>query len=75
MALERSLKLVYLDNADRYTTTFSHANPAVTPTVLNTAMRQLNNLTTNTYVDTYVIDTQSLNELIAADNIDAGSGI
>lgn len=64
MALERSLKMISKDDDDQVTTTFAHANPNASYTVLNTAMRKLNDLSNNSYVDTYVIDTQSLNSLV-----------
>lgn len=68
MALERSLRLRYIYNDEIETTTFSNVNPNAGYQVMDTAMKQLNALTNNTYVDTYVVDTQSLNELMVGDN-------
>lgn len=65
MALARTLKMIVLNNGDRETINLNNASTNVSPQVLNTAMRKLNSLTTSTYVDTYVVDTQSLNELMA----------
>lgn len=75
MALARSLKMRWTNQGETNSTTFAHANPAVEAATLDSAMKQLNGLTRNTYLDTYVIDTQSLNEMVATENVNAGSGI
>lgn len=64
MALERTLKMIASHNDTRLTINLNNASTTVTPQVLNEAMRKLNALTSNTYIDTYVVDTQSLNELV-----------
>lgn len=68
MALSRSLKMQSLKGDDIITTTFNRVNPNIDYAKLNTAMRKLNDLTGLTYLDTHVVDTQSLNDLTLNSN-------
>lgn len=67
MALARKLQLQMIDvyGDDTITVTFDRVNPEVDYKVLDTAMRQFVGMTRNTYLDTRVVDTQSLNNLVA----------
>ena len=66
MALERQIQILVTDSSgDTLTTAISDVNPNAIAQKLNKTVTAMNNLSTNTYVDTYVIDTQSLNEMIS----------
>lgn len=66
MALQRKLEIHQTDsNGDSVVTNFNSVNTNLTAEAMNTGVRKLMNLTTNTYIDTYVIDTQSLNEMVS----------
>lgn len=74
-AYKASLSLISRDvNGNTLTTTISNVNPTLmdadtTEEVLTNmenldkGMRQINNLTTNTYVDTYYVRTYNLTEI------------
>lgn len=65
MALERKLKMQILQGDETQVVNFNNVNPTANYTTLNTAMRNLSDLAQGTYIDTHVIDTQSLNELVS----------
>lgn len=68
MALERTLKMRYIKYDDTMTMTFNNVNPTVSYQVLNTAMRKIASLANIDYLDTYVVDTQSLNNIVEGEN-------
>lgn len=65
MALKRTLQMIQRDTSNETVeTTFKNVNPNAAPADLQTAMYNLSGLTTSTYIDTYVTDMQSLNEMV-----------
>ena len=63
-ALNRSIEIKWLtSNNETDTKTYKHIVPTATAASLKSAIQGVTTLTTSTYVDAYVIDTTSLNEL------------
>ena len=49
---------------------FQNASTSATAANIDTAMRALNNLTTNTYGDTVIVEQESVNEILAEEEGD-----
>ena len=64
MATKRTLVLQSRDTAtgEIVQKSFTSANPEATVTNINTFMRSVNSLSNNTYVDSLIVDTRSVNE-------------
>lgn len=63
MAKQRSLILQATDGyGDEVKKSFANVNTAATMNDIDTSMRALNGLTTNTYYDTTVVETESVND-------------
>lgn len=66
MAKVRSYIIKSTDQlGNAYQKTFTNANPAATDAQIDTFARAVNNLSTNTYVDTIKVETESVNEALA----------
>ena len=66
MAVKRTLTLVSKNTNDEVVTrNINNANPAATYQNLDTFLRAVNGLSTNTYIDGLVQDVRSLNEELA----------
>ena len=65
MAVARSLLIKSVDQlGNNYQKTITHANPESTNTQIDTFARAFTGLSTNTYVDTVKVETESVNEAL-----------
>lgn len=67
MAVERAIQVLKRSGGELATQMISNVNPLATATVLKNFCQQTMALTTNTYVDAYIIDKESVNEAAAAE--------
>lgn len=54
------------DTGETVQRNISNANPAATVQNIDTFMRSVNSLTNNTYIDSLIVDTKSVNEELNA---------
>lgn len=67
MAVERAIQLMTRNNGEVATRNISNVNPNASATVLKGFCQAATNLTTETYIDAYVINKESVNEAAAAE--------
>ena len=71
MAKKRALLLKTVDTfGNEVNKSFQNASTSATAANIDTAMRALNNLTTNTYGDTVIVEQESVNEILAEEEGD-----
>ena len=71
MAKKRALLLKTTDTyGNEVNKSFQNASTSATAANIDTAMRALNNLTTNTYGDTVIVEQESVNEILAEEEGD-----